>query len=198
MLSIGIDVHDDALAGFDLVPLVDAIPRLELLFADLELMRNAVNGIAAAHGIQNAAAAFHAFAAETARARLDDQALALDERIAGFHVVEPGQRAHRHVIAARNAIQRLAGAHAIDDLALLTPGSVGLRLIDARGCQHHLVGQCAVDLRNLKRLAWSYPHADEIVDLGQHHGGRAVLVSDALQGLALADLVRHVGHSIFR
>ena len=59
------------------------------------------------------------FVAVAARARFDDEALALGQGAVQGQVVQPRERAHGHAVAPGNAVQRLAGAHAVDDLPLL-------------------------------------------------------------------------------
>src|ERR1700677_2297356 len=88
LLAIRIDVHDQPFSRSDLVALVDAIPDLELGHRYLELMRDAEHRVAAAYGIQHAATAHHALVAIMPRAGLDDQPLALHQRIAGPQVVQ--------------------------------------------------------------------------------------------------------------
>src|SRR5271168_1500304 len=97
---------------------IQPIPALELRHRDLKLARNAVHGVAAAHSVEHAAAGSRAFVAVATRARLDDQALSLHQRIGSPHVIEPRQRAHRDAVAARDAAQSLTRAYAIHDLTL--------------------------------------------------------------------------------
>src|SRR5579862_2425795 len=79
-LAGGVDVHDEPLAGADLVVRVDAVPALELRHRDLELPRDAVDRISAAHRVEHAPSGVQALAAELPCAHLDDEPLALDER----------------------------------------------------------------------------------------------------------------------
>src|ERR1700683_272510 len=118
LLPIRIDVHDQMLSGSDLMMLVQSVPGLELRYRDLKLLGNTKDRIAAAHGVEHAAAGLRALIAKPSCARLDHQALTLHQRIPRAHVIQPGESAHRHSMAARDTAQRLAGADAIDDLTL--------------------------------------------------------------------------------
>src|ERR1700674_5643348 len=127
---------------------VKAVPGLELRNRDLKLARNAVDGVAAAHGVEHATAGLYSLVAITPSARLDDQALTRHQRLGGAHAIQPGEGAHRHAVAARNAAQRLTGANAIDDLMLAASAKIGLRAVHSRRGEQYLVGQLAADLGN--------------------------------------------------
>src|ERR1700730_18395277 len=150
--------------------LVEAVPGLELRNRDLELARNAVDGVAAAHGVEHTAAGPHSLIAITASARLHDQALTRHQRVGRADVIQPGQRAHRHAVAARNAAQRLTWAHAIDDLTLFASAEIGLRAVHARGGEQYLVRQLSADLGNPEGLYHRHLAALQIVDLGDDGG----------------------------
>src|SRR6202021_191286 len=81
LLPFRFDVHDQTLTRSDLVMLVQAVPGFELRHRDLELAGNAEYCVAAAHGVEHSAAGFHSLIPKAPRARLDDQALSLHERI---------------------------------------------------------------------------------------------------------------------
>src|ERR1700734_3209592 len=119
LLPARVDVHDEPLAGSDLMILVDAVPALQLCDRDLELMRDAVHRIAVPHRIERASAAHDAFVAIAPRARLDDEPLALGQGIAELQVVQARECAHRHAVAPRDAAQGLACANPVNELPLL-------------------------------------------------------------------------------
>src|SRR6202034_977372 len=119
LLPARVDVHDEPLAGSDLMILVDAVPTLQLGDRDLELMRDAVHRIAVPHRVEGATAAHDAFVAIATRARLDDEPLAPGQGIAELQVVQARERAHRHAVSPRDAAQGLACADPINELPLL-------------------------------------------------------------------------------
>jgi len=176
---------------------VQPVPGLELFDGHLELPRDAVNRIAAANGVHNPAAGGNSLVPIVPRTRLQDQPLACHERVARSHVVHPGEGAHRNVVAARNARESLAGADPINDLADLRPG-VGLRPVDPRRRDQHLVGQLTGALRNLERLAGADAVPAQVVDLGEHRRGGAVFARNHGQRFAPLHLVHDVSHAIFR
>src|SRR5258706_8977973 len=184
------------LAGSDLVMLVQAVPGFELRDRDLNLARNAVDGVAAAHGVEHPAAGPRSLVAITPCARFEDQALTLDQGVAGVHVVQPGERAHRHAMTARDAAQRLAGANAIDDLMLSTSAEIRLRTVHARRGQQYLVRQLSADLGNPQGFSGTHLAAFQIVDLDNDGGRSAVLLGDRCQRFAARDLVYGVAHAV--
>src|SRR5260370_36451589 len=188
LLPVRIDVHDQMLPGPDLMMPVKAVPGFELRNRNLKLPRNAVDGVAEAHGVEHAAAGPHSLVAITPCARLDDQALTLHQGVAGSHVIQPGESAHRHAVAARNAAQRLARANAIDDLMLSASAKIGLRAVHARRGEQYLVRQLSADLGNLEGDSRRHLAALQIVDLGNDGGRRAILLADRRQRFAAGHL----------
>src|SRR5271154_5835566 len=87
LLPARIDIHDQPSPGLDLVALIQAVPTLQLRHGHLKLLRDAVNGVAAAYGIQDPAAGYRPFVAIAARAGLDHQALAFHQGVLGVQVI---------------------------------------------------------------------------------------------------------------
>src|SRR5260370_27614926 len=129
---------------------VQAVPSLELRNRDLKLLRNAVDGVAAAHGVEHAAAGTYSLIAITPCAALDDQALALHQGVAGPHVVQARESTHRHPMTPPNAAQRLTRANAIDDLTLSASAKIGA--VHSRRGEQYLFGQLSTDLGDLQAL----------------------------------------------
>src|SRR5882762_8149281 len=136
--------------------LVEAVPGFELRDRDLKLTRNAVDGVAVAHGVEHAAAGSHSLVAITPCARFEDQALTLHQGVCGVHVVQPGERAHRYAVAARDAAQRFACTNAIDDLTLSAAAEIGLRAVHPRRGEQYLVRQLSADLGNPQRFSGAH------------------------------------------
>src|SRR5258708_29924170 len=196
LLAVRVDVPYQPLSGSDLMMPVQAVPALELRNRELKLPRNAVDRVAVAYGVEHAAAGPHSLIAITPRACLEDQALTLHQGVAGFHVIQAGERAHRHAVAARNAAQRLTRANAIDELTLLA--SANIRAVHSRRGEQHLVRHLSADLGNPQRFSRAHLAALQIVDLGNDGGRRAVLLGDRRQRFAARHLVNGEAHPVLR
>src|SRR5271166_5577567 len=115
----------------DLMVAIEAVPTLQLRNRHLKLMGYAEHRVALAHRVHEPAARHGAFVAIMPRARLDDEALPLHDRIAGAQIVEACKHADRYALSLRDLGQGIAGPHAVDDLAAFASRCIARGPVDA-------------------------------------------------------------------